>query len=575
MKILFAIAGAAVTAVVLVATTGAVSSKSPGKVTSAPKALHGKHVSSSAVAKYWKAHKEAAPGQIQTALASFGAKTAGPTSSTARGSAPPGLVDFSALQGSGYPQSGTALGECTNTGSGAQYVLGSANDYAGLFGTDANVNDFSFSADGNSFTKGGRFGNLTFSDSASVPTSGNPSVAATQTATSDVNCVFYVGGTATSDDGTHSGVFVARASAANLTSGGCTTGATCFPTRKLVVQSIDGSGSTLHDAVDLAIGTNGFTHARGVAVADTLFTATGSSIELTLCDGGVAACGTSVVDGEIASSTGNFDQFPSVTFTPQGNVVVAWAYYNYGSGDSQGLDGLAVELRAKTCTPSSATAFACGAMHTIYRDTAPLSDSTNALKDIPFQVTEGPRINQIGTSRIFAVWNSCGDNGSTNDAFGRCDDSQVRYSYSSDGGSTWTAPGTLASGAGDQLQPSKPQIAGTKVVVGYYSTGDALALTGRNIGYDEYLGSAVYSGTPAFASSRVTAAPTWPAADWWQLAEQSIGDTQGVATAGASSSTVWADFTANYDDEPIANDIYAGSIRPASQQDTYLAKRSA
>ena len=574
MKILYAIAGAAVTAVVLVATTGAVSSKSPAKASTAPNALHGKHVSSAAVAKYWKAHNDAAPAQLQTALSSFGAVAkAAPTASTTRHSAPPGLVDFSALQGTGYPQSGSSLAECTNTGNAAQYVLGSANDYAGLFGTDANVSDFSYSADGNSFTKGGRFANVTFSDSTSVPTSGNPTVASAGSAANDLNCLFWVGGTATSDDGTHSGVFVARTSA-NTLNGSCS-GDACFPTKKLVVQSIDGTGATLHDAPDLAVGTNGSTHTRSVAVADTLFTATGSNIELTLCDAGLASCGTAVVDGEVPSSSGNFDQFPTVTFTPQGNVVVAWAYYNYGSGDALGMDGLAVELRDISCTPTSATAFTCGTMHTIYRDTAPMSDSTNAVKDIPFQVTESPRINQIGTSRIFATWNSCGDNGAANDAFGRCDDTKVNFSYSTDGGSTWSAPAVVASGAGHQLQPSKPQLAGSKVVVSYYSTGNALSLTGRNIGYDEYLASATYSGTPAFTTSRVTTAPTWPAADWWQLAEQSIGDTQGLATTGASSSTVWADFTANYDDEPIANDIYSGSIKPASQQDNYLAKRTA
>jgi hypothetical protein len=383
------------------------------------------HLSQVVTARFWAAHPNQAPAGFGERLAQA-REQAGP-SAQGRGRS---VADVYNADGVGLPQNEESITACTRN---TDLVLGGTNDYRGLLDPMQNFTGWHYSRNGGrSLTNEGLLPpvRLISDPSHEVPSGGDP----VDIWYADAGgCHAFAGSLAYDPNdpfGNPNGIAVYRSEPSTLAS--CPGGSdpSCWPVRRLVVES--GPDHFL-DKEWLFVGNQGGTPYVWVTYSDFLFTGPGeldftASIKAVRCDITLTTC-----TPPIQISTVDEDvQFSDVTIGPDGRAYITWSRIE---GELEGTDQTFIhKIRVETA-PGSAV---FGAEHVIYAEDRAIPFG-GFLQANDFRIATYPKSDVAwvsGHPRVFVVWDAC----KVRLLGFVCEFAEIKLSYSDDGGASWNGP---------------------------------------------------------------------------------------------------------------------------------------
>ena len=527
---------------------------------SLPKLLSN-HASQVLTLRYWAAHPGQGPSRVADALAAVDrSQSQGATS----GGGNNNMGDLFNRDVFGLPQNEESVMACRTN---LSYVLGATNDYRGLIDPQGNFTGWHFSDNGGaSLTNEGLLPPVTLirTPDREVPSGGDPVAFI-----ADGDCATYAASLAYNPSnafGDANGIAVYKSSPAILAT--CPTdypnssNPACWPVRRLIVES---EPSHFLDKEWMYVGVqNGV---RYVWVTYTDFALdqnapagfTGADIKAVRCDQNLVTCSTpikiSTVDQDV--------QFSDVTVGPDGRTYITWARID---GELEGRDQtFTFKIRTETA-PGSAV---FGPERVIYAETRAIPFG-GFLHANDFRIATYPKSDVAlvdGKPRIFITWDACKVR-----LFGSiCEHPEIKYSFSDNDGTTWSAPVVISNG-GDNYFPSiSTDRAATRtqsVSFAWYTNVYDVDFNNRQ---DVQLLTLDAKLLQTKSSKRLTGSGNETEADPL-LGGFFIGDYIEVFT---HANRVWVHWNGNYRKVPLlggfANEPNQPVI-PVNQQDNYLSK---
>ncbi len=429
------------------------------------------HLSQSVAVRYWAIH----PDQAPTHLASVGSSAAARAASKPAPACRPqqGVFNCDTV---GLPQNEESIAACATN---PDLVLGGTNDYRGLIDPARNFTGWHWSTDGGrSVTNEGLLPPVVLISDIKheVPSGGDPVDFLYADAT---GCHAFAAGLAVDPAdpfGKPGGVAVYRSEPATLSS--CPGGSdpSCWPIRRLIVESV-----TNHflDKPWFFVGKQGATPYVWVTYSDfdnkpaDVTHAFEASIKAIRCDIGLTVC-----SGPIPISTGDKDvQFSDVTIGPDGRAYITWSRID---GELEGgPQTFTHKIRVETA-PGSAM---FGPEHVIYAEDRAIpfggflqandfrvaTYAKNDVVKLDQQKNGNDGDSKSGAGqRIFLVWDAC------KVVFGNtvCIEPEIKVSFSDDVGATWSGPFVISDRGVNYFPTISADRAGksNQVVVAWFST---------------------------------------------------------------------------------------------------------
>jgi hypothetical protein len=525
------------------------------------------HLSSGVLMRYWAQFPSRAPAGLQSTFANLhpsgtSSSPTLPTRATPGGApqlATPAVSFNNRFNNEtvGFPQDEESVAKCS-TG-----ILGGANDLndAAFAGTGDSTGWYYSNDSGSTLLKSGDLPGININGTF-APTGGDPASAAFDAGS---GCQFYASSLDLTFDGSgnvsNSGVTLYSTTKATL-DGGCT-GNACWTSQTIISTT---GGSSVYDKDWVAVGSDGSGGTR-IVVSWTTFDANNTYVQAVICDqttlGGSISCGSPTTLQTVAVSSGNYVQYSYPSVGPTGKVYVSWVFWKFGVATTAGGEAL---IKGDVFNGTS-----WGSNISIATELAPNYQGSCLFVDLGCIRGGTQAKSGVGANgRWWVVWDRCHD---APDALGECDNSDVRARFSDNDGATWSSPILFISGArGHQFFPTQPSLAagGADLVVAYYSTQYARNQDGADSRYDVV---AAYStnadqAAPTFTTLRLTAKPSNPFSDYYQISWQFIGDYIGAVT---DAGTAWVHYNAEYTMLTMPSDLFPGSTFPEHQQDNYLS----
>jgi hypothetical protein len=517
------------------------------------------HVSQAVASHYYAAHPEQAPTQLNSrAAASAGQRNGEPGDSRARcRNASDGNRNGPSAGGhvfncdtTGLPQDEESISACL---SNTNVVLGGTNDYRGIIDPAFNTTGWHFSLDGgNSVTNEGLLPPVTLRSDPThqVPSGGDP------VDFSDSACHLFAASLAFDPFdpfGQPNGVGVYRTEPSTLAS--CPGGSdpSCWPVRKLVVESTAGH---FIDKEWMYVGVSGGTEWVWITYTDfandpkSLLGFTGAKIMAVRCDTQLVSC-----TGPIEISTNDQDvQFSDITIGMDQRVYVTWSRID---GELEGTPQTFTH-KLRIAAPGS---LVFGPERIVHAEDKPIPFG-GFLHANDFRVATGQKSDVAvvdGHARIFVVWDAClvrpGDQRV-------CEEPLIKLKYSDNDGITWSPVIVLSKGGDNYFPTISVDRARQLVAVAWYTNRyDPEFHSRQDVDLTSFRASNI-SGerepTRLTASNDTQADPT--------LGGVFIGD---YFEAFAYNGQVWVHYNANHRHLKILDQGV-----PVPQQDNYLIRLS-
>lgn len=390
------------------------------------------HLSQGVVAKYWAEHPEAAPVSVKKGLNKVAAAR-GRQSKSCESRANNDVFNCDVI---GLPQNEESIAACT---ANTDDVLGGTNDYRGLLDPEGNFTGWHWSTDGGRSVRNEGLlppVRLISDPNHQVPSGGDPVDFLYADA---AGCHAFAASLAydpVDPFGSPNGIAVYRSEPSILSS--CPGGSdpSCWPTRRLIVES---DADHFLDKEWLFVGNQGGVPYVWVVYADFSF---GPEIgehpfeaneKAVRCDINLVTC-----TGPIQISTVDNDvQFGDVTIGPDGRAYVTWSRIE---GELEGDPQTFVhKIRVETA-PGSAV---FGPEHVIYEEDRAIPFG-GFLQANDFRIASYPKSDVAwvsGHPRVFAVWDAC----KVRLLGFVCEYAEIKLSYSDDQGVTWNGPFVISS----------------------------------------------------------------------------------------------------------------------------------
>jgi hypothetical protein len=396
-----------------------------------PKLLE--QISTSVATHYYAAHPDTVPFGPALARLATSEKGKRQRACTSRANNDVFNCDFV-----GLPQNEESITACPTN---SAYVLGGTNDYRGLLDPEGNFTGWHWSTDGGkSVTNEGLLPpvRLLSDPNHEVPSGGDP-VDFIQ-----APCAFTYAASLAYDPvdpfGNANGVAAYRSTPAILSS--CPGGSdpSCWPVRRLVVES---DANHFLDKEWMFVGVQGgITYVWLVYSDFDLLPANPAhpfeaSLKAVRCDANLVTC-----TAPIPISTVDDDvQFGDVTVGPDGRAYITWSRIE---GELEGTDQTFVhKIRVETA-PGSAV---FGPEHVVYREDRAIPFG-GFLQANDFRIATYPKsdVAQVaGHTRTFVVWDACKVR-----LLGTiCEFPEIKLSYSDDAGVNWTGPFVISRNGGN------------------------------------------------------------------------------------------------------------------------------
>lgn len=391
------------------------------------------HLSQGVVAAYWANHPDAAPVSAKKGFNKL-LSARGKRSKSCESRANNDVFNCDVV---GLPQNEESIAACT---ANTDLVLGGTNDYRGLLDPEGNFTGWYWSTDGGRSVRNEGLlppVRLVTDPSHQVPSGGDPVDFLYADA---AGCHAFAASLAfdpVDPFGNPNGIAVFRSEPAILSS--CPGGSdpSCWPVRRLIVES---DADHFLDKPWFFVGNQGATPFVWVVYSDFNFNPAEigehpfeASLKAVRCDITLTTC-----TGPIAISTVDNDvQFGDVTIGPDGRAYVTWSRIE---GELEGEPQTFVhKIRVETA-PGSAV---FGPEHVIFREDRAIPFG-GFLQANDFRIATYPKSDVAwvgGHPRVFAVWDACRERllGSI------CEFAQIKLSYSDDQGATWSGPFVISS----------------------------------------------------------------------------------------------------------------------------------
>lgn len=282
---------------------------------------------------------------------------------------------------------------------------------------------------------------------------------------------------------TVTGIGVFRNTAANLTNTtNCPNGthtaaqaATCWGKGIIVAAEVGGlASSNFIDKPHLAVDQRATGIGAGnVYITGTQLTATTAAIFIVTCTNSLSSCSApKTISGSDVST-----QFSHVTVRPDGKVVITYVNVTSSSSGAQ-----VFRIRYASCTPAAAPASpTCGSASTVFVENKPLAFGTG-MEGASFRIATYPkhdeRMDSSGAIQTVVVWDRCKVGPIL---FGSaflgpaCPDADVFFSTTSNDGSTWSTPSSVASTSQNEFFPwIKTDVSKNITNIVYYSSVDSV-----------------------------------------------------------------------------------------------------
>lgn len=387
--------------------------------------------------RYWMAHPEAAPSDLQERFRSAGDAVESTSASAAQ---PSWQVSQRFNQDTvGFPQNEESVSVCTKR---PGVVLSGTNDYRGLLDPQENFTGWHLSTDGGETVRNEGLLPPVRIGGALVPSGGDPVDVVTK------NCALYAASLnydPADPFGEANGVGVYKTDVQTLANCPGGSAPSCWPTRRAVAQT---TAPNFYDKEWFDVGQSG-SEGRVVWVAfadfvndpDAPLGFTSASIKAVRCDGALQSCTAPI----LISGADEDVQFADVTIGPDGRTYITWAEIQ---GElEQTAQTFVVKLRV--AQPGSTT---FGPTRVIHRETKaiPFGGSLHA-NDFRVATVPKSEVTMVGDRpRVFAVWDAC----RYRLLDSSCEESVVKFSYSDDLGRSWSGPTRVSRGRGDSYFPT-------------------------------------------------------------------------------------------------------------------------
>jgi hypothetical protein len=501
------------------------------------------YLSQSVQVRYWLAHPDQAPPQLQEQFRALGQTTA---TSNRRSSPPAGgiagvgvLGDVFNRDTSGFPQNEESVDVCH---ANPRVVLGGTNDFRGLaLDPQQNITGWHLSTDGGrSLANEGLLPALPVAGRPG-PSSGDPVVAV------GGSCGLYAGslnGVAEDLVSVPDGIGVYRSSPGRLAA--CPGGSdpSCWDTRRAVAVAAPGR---FLDKPWLDVGRSGAAGTVVWVVYSDLVPGMGGHLSAVRCDATLRGCTTPI-------TIGVDDELPTqgdVTVGPDGRVYVTWS-------DVIGLvrpnpRGIFVVHKLRVAQPGE-TAF--GPTRVINVERRPAPPKLHA-DDFRMSPTARHAVRLMGgRPRVFFTWEACRAR-----PLEICEEPQIKLRSSDDLGASWSRVRVLSAGGDNYFPTIANDPAGSRLALAWYTNR-----FDRQWHHRQDLELVGVSPTTGAVSSRqrVTPIPNEPAADPL-VGGTFIGDYIEVA---AHRGVAYLHYNMNYRRQALLGQGFA-----VNQQDNYLTTR--
>lgn len=404
-------------------------------------AINGKllaRVSQGVAARYWLAHPDQAPAQLQEHFSALQQTVAAASPGVMPPPAP--TANLFNLDKTGLPQNEESVTVCR---SNPNVVLGGTNDYRGLLDPLENFTGWHVSFDGGTTVqKEGLLPALTVNEVV-LPSGGDPVDVA------DSDCNLFAGSLnydPADPFNNLNGVGVYRSDPATLASCPAGSAPSCWPVRRLVAVAQPGHFLD-KEWIDVGVSGNA---GKVVWIVYTDFVNdesaplgfSSASIYAVRCDADLVSCTAPILISDDDEDT----QFGDVTIGPDGRVYITWSQI---LGELEGTPQTFVhKLRI---APAGSTVF--GPERVVYEENLAIPFE-GFLHANDFRIATYPK-NAVHMMRgcdprIFVVWDACAAR--VNDET-VCEESQIKLVYSDDDGQTFSQVKIL-SVKGDNYFPS-------------------------------------------------------------------------------------------------------------------------
>lgn len=505
------------------------------------------HLSQSVSTRYWLANPDRAPAHLQ------GRFRAAHDAIAARSLVSPAgpVGDRFNDDVVGFLQNEESISVCQTD---KKLVMGSTNDYRGLYDAEGNFTGWHFSTDGGaSLTKEGLLPPVSIGGTATRPSGGDP----VDQFDRDGDCNIYASSLnydPVDPFANTNGIGIYKTNEATLLSPACGDGGPsdpdCWPTRRYAAFSSD--PTHFFDKEWFDVGDTGDGEHVWVTWSDFDFAAlnpAGFTAEIL-----AARCDADLVDctDPIPISEDDVDvQFSDVTIGPDDRTYVTWSQI---LGEIEGTPQTFIhKLRI---APAGSTTF--GPEMVIFEEDSAIPFG-GFMHANDWRVATYPK-NAVrvvgGTPRIYVVWDACRFR--LLDVV--CEESEIKLTYSDDDGATWSAVKILSAGGDNYFPTIANDAAGSYLAVAWYTNRFDTTFHNRQ---DVELVTVNPSNGKVLKRQRLTDVSNESEADPL-LGGFFIGDYIEVA---AHKGTAYVHYNANYRKIKVLGEGF-----PIAQQDNFLTK---
>ena len=516
------------------------------------------HLSSGVVQHFWAANPEAAPAAVKERLSRLTSAAAKLKGSAGKYCGSTANSDAFNCDNFGLPQNEESIAACTTN---TNYVLGGTNDYRGLLDPQFNFTGWHWSTDGGkSITNEGLLPAvpLISDPTTEVPSGGDP----LDFFYADAGgCHAFAASLAYDPfDPFHlpNGIALYRTEPATLSACPGHSNPSCWPTRRLVVES---APSHFLDKEWAFVGNEGGTPYVWVTYSDFVIDDsaplgfTSASIKAVRCTIDLVTC-TAPID---ISTVDEDVQFSDVTIGPDGKAYITWSRID---GELTGTaQTFTPKIRVETA-PGSAT---FGPENVVFAEDLAIPFG-GVLQANDFRVATYPKSDVAwvsGHPRVFVIWDAC----SARLLDTICEFPQIKLSYSDDGGATWNGPYVISQTGGNYfptISVDRGNPANKKAAVAWYTNAyDKRFLNAQDVVLGSIDTTAASYGP--VGTSQLTGPANEPEADPL-LGGFFIGDYFETVQVGK---TAYTHYNANYRQIQLLLDGL-----PVNQQDNFLTVKA-
>ncbi|CAN5286914.1 hypothetical protein BH20ACT22_BH20ACT22_26470 [soil metagenome] len=387
--------------------------------------------------RYWVAHPEAAPSDLQERFRRVGEVIEGVPPAAAQPTGQAGQrFNHDAI---GFPQNEESVSVCTKR---PDVVLSGTNDYRGLLDQAENFTGWHLSTDGGETVRNEGLLPPVRIGGAPTPSGGDPVDVVTR------NCALYAASLnydPADPSGAPNGVGVYKTDVQTLANCPGGSAPSCWPNRRAVAQT---TPPNFYDKEWFDVGQSG-PDGRVVWVAFSDFVIdpdaplgfTSASIKAVRCDGALEEC----TEPILISGADEDVQFSDVTIGPDGRTYITWSEIR---GELEQTPQTFVH-KLRVAQPGSTT---FGPARVIHRETKAIPFG-GFMHANDFRVATYPKseVTMVGDEpRVFAVWDACRYRllDST------CEESIIKFTYSDSFGRSWSALKTVSRRRGDSYFPT-------------------------------------------------------------------------------------------------------------------------